>query len=69
MCMYISYICSSVEMDFLPTDIKLLRKWVEFKLRGDASILPLDNYPPNIDKIVEEDSDSDSGLDSDPASS
>jgi hypothetical protein len=59
-CMYISYICSSVEMDFLPTDIKLLRKWVEFKLRSDASILPLDDYPPNIDKIVEEDSGSDS---------
>jgi hypothetical protein len=63
-CMYISYICSSVEMDFLPTDIKFLRKWVEFKLRSDASILPLDDYPPNIDKIVEEVSDSDSGSDS-----
>ena len=66
-CMYISYICSSVEMDFLPTDIKLLRKWVEFKLRGDASILPLDIYPPNIDKFVEEYSDW--GSDSDCGSS
>jgi hypothetical protein len=53
-CMYISYICSGIEIDFLPTDMKLLRKWVEFELRQNTRIAPLDNYPPDIDETIED---------------
>jgi Ulp1 family protease len=50
-CMFISYICFSIEFDFQDKDMKLLRKWVAHEIRHSGSV-SIPEYDKSINEVA-----------------